>query len=159
MKIVLLSDHPHLIPSLANQWYETLGKSWVPNATIQSAEERFISHLNHDRLPLAYVMLDDQQNPIGMVCLRVNESIRTELTPWLGGLFIHPDHRRRGHGEKLINCVKQQTKVMNFNKLYLLTFDPSLPTWYARLGWELLDNDTFLGKPIVIMETLLNINH
>jgi hypothetical protein len=40
---------------------------------------------------------------------------------------------------------------MGYNILYLLAFDPTIPSWYAKLGWESIGNDELFGHQVTVM--------
>lgn len=154
LQIKFLADCPQHIPALAELWLSEIGEPWIPGATVERAIETYKEHLNKSDLPLTLVMLDGNK-PIGMASLRDNDGIREDLTPWLGSLIIHPDYRRRGLGEMLINTIMQRTKAMGFKKLYLFALDPKLPAWYSNLGWKEIGTDKLYHHPVTVMEILV----
>lgn len=142
LKIIFLAESKQYIPELAQLWIDEVGKDADPRPDIDKIQLRFEQHCNKDKLPLAYVGIY-QNKPIGMVCLRITEGIQNDLSPWLGGLVVHPDYRGRKIGEKLVAVVKERAKILGYAKLYLLC-DDSLSIWYEKLGWQKIghaDND------------------
>ncbi len=154
MKIDLLKNHPDSISDLAKMWHELLGQQWAPDVKLEDAEQKFRAHLNEDKLPLAFVALEDNQ-PIGMCALRVTDGVREELKPWLGSLIVDKAYQGRGIGRKLMETVKACAKKMGFNTLYLLTFDATLPQYYQRCGWETIDTDMLNSRPVTVMRISL----
>jgi len=59
--------------------------------------------------------------------------IRPALTPWLSGVFVAPEHRRRGVGAALIERVVQEARALGKPRLYLYTSGSG--ALYLRLGW------------------------
>jgi len=59
--------------------------------------------------------------------------IRPTLTPWLSGVFVAPEHRRRGIGAALVERVVQEAQALGKPCLYLYT--PGCGALYLRLGW------------------------
>lgn len=151
LEIKLLVQCPEHIPSLAQLWFDEIGRHWIPNASLEHAEKTYTAHMNSERLPLTLVAVLNGK-PIGMASLRENDGIREDLTPWLGSLIVHPDYRRQGVGEELINLVKDRARQMGFEKLYLLALDPGIPEWYKRLGWTYIDTDKLYHHPVTVME-------
>lgn len=151
IEIKLLADCQQYIPYLAELWYEQIGKQWVPNASIEQAKQKFILHANTNKLPMTFVATDNNQ-PIGMASLRVNDGIQPHLTPWLGGLIVDPNYRQQKIGEQLINSVKQQAALFGYKQLYLLAFDPTIPNWYKKLGWKSIGTDQLFGHAVAVME-------
>ncbi len=151
--ISLLKNHPECISSIAKMWHELLGKKWLPEITIQEIESGYYEELN-DHLPLAYVALDNDL-PVGTCSLQLNDGIRPDLSPWLGDLLVDTAYQKQGIGRILIETAKNKARDLGFEKLYLFAFDPNLPAYYARLGWNLLSMDNFKGHPVAVMEIAL----
>lgn len=154
IKYAYLKDYPQCIPQLASIWHEVLGKVWVPEVKIEQVIENFKNHLNTDRLPLTIVALDNNI-PIGMCSLRNNDGIRPDLSPWMGSLVVHPNYQRQGIGQELVAHIKGIGKNMLFKKMYLFAFDPTLPEWYIKLNWSIMNMDKFKGHPVTVMYTYL----
>jgi predicted N-acetyltransferase YhbS len=153
-EIKLLAECPRHISQLAKLYYEEIAHQWVPNASRERAEQRFVTHINREALPLTFVALQDDQ-PIGMASLRENDGIRPDLTPWLGSLVVAPHFRGKQIGQILIEAVKNQAKILNYTELYLFAFDPTIPDWYAKLEWKTISNDQFLNHPVTVMQISL----
>ncbi len=149
-EIKLLVDCQWHLPSLAKLWYEEISRHWVPDSSIEKAEQKLASHLNRDNMPMAFVALHNDK-PIGMVCLRENDGIRPFDTPWLGSLVVDPSYRGCQLGEILINTVKHEAKKLGHQMLYLLAFDRTIPKWYKRLGWTQIGNDELFGHCVTVM--------
>lgn len=154
LDIKKLIDCQEHIPVLAKLWYEEISRHWIPHSSVEKATQNLIEHSNTDRLPITYVALQNNQ-AIGMASLRDNDGIRPDLTPWLGSVIVDPKHRNAKVGEALINTVKDQAKLAGHKILYLLTLDPTIPSWYLRLGWEVIAHDQLFGHPVKIMRIAL----
>lgn len=150
IEIKLLADCEKHISSLANLWYEEISRHWAPNASIEKAQQKLVDHLNSDSMPMAYVAICGDE-AIGMACLRETDGIRPGITPWLGSLVVSPKLRGNKVGEALINRVKEQAKNLGHSILYLLAFDPTIPNWYARLGWKHIGDDELFGHRVSVM--------
>nr|WP_242602186.1 GNAT family N-acetyltransferase [Legionella nagasakiensis] len=90
-----------------------------------------------------------------MCSLRDNDGIRPNLALWLGSLVVHPDYQQKGIAPKLINAMKQKAKQLGFSQLYLFTFDPTLPNYYSKLGWNRIGMDKFKGHDVNVMDIAL----
>ncbi len=150
----LLADCYEHIPQLAKLHYQEIGQHWVLNASIESTEQRLMDHDNKDRLPLTFVALHAEQ-PIGMASLRENDGIRSDLTPWLGSLVVDPRFRGKQLGQMLVDKVKQQAKLFNYDELYLFAFDSTIPNWYAKLSWKTIGVDELFDHSITVMRITL----
>ncbi|HFE6174378.1 TPA: GNAT family N-acetyltransferase [Legionella pneumophila] len=151
IKIDLLKNHPNTIPELAAIWHQILGSIWVPDIPVERVVARFQEHLNENKLPLTFVAFCDGK-PVGMCSLRDNDGIRPDLAPWLGSLVVHPDYQREGIAIKLINAIKLKAKQLGFSHLYLFAFDPTLPNYYSKLGWNKIGMDKFKGHDVNVMD-------
>lgn len=152
VEIKLLIDCQEHIPALAELWYQEISRHWAPNASIEKAKQKLNEHLNSKSMPMAFVALRDGV-AVGMACLRVTDGIQPGVTPWLGSLVVHPNYRKQNIGETLINTVKNQAKNLGYQNIYLLAFDPTIPDWYAKLGWAHIGNDELFGHRVTVMST------
>jgi N-acetylglutamate synthase-like GNAT family acetyltransferase len=64
-------------------------------------------------------------------------------------------YQRRGIAVKLIDAIKQKAKSLNFKELFLLTFDPRLPEYYAKLGWIDIGIENLQSKKVTLMKVML----
>lgn len=149
----MLKNHPQSIPTLANIWHEVLGKTWMPEVGIEEIESWYHEWLNHD-MPLAYVALYDDI-PVGACSLQLNDGVRPDLAPWLGDLVVDPSYQKKGIGKMLIDATANKAAELGFSKLYLFTFDPTIPDYYTRLGWKKIDMDEFKSNPVTVMQLVL----
>lgn len=151
IRIDLLKNHTDSIPQLAKIWQEVLGNIWLPNISIEQVKQKLLTHINDKSLPLTFVAFHNN-NPVGMCSLRENDGIRPELKPWLGSLVVDSAYQKLGIAPKLMNSVKQKALELDFETLYLLTFDPTLPDYYDKHGWDTIGTDIFQGHPVTVME-------
>jgi GNAT superfamily N-acetyltransferase len=156
MQIVVknLLDCQEHISSLAELWYQEISRHWVAGASVDRATANLTKHLNRDIMPLALTALDGSK-PTGMACLRETDGIRPGVTPWLGSLVVDPAYRNSGVGQMLIDAVKARANAFGYDTLYLLAFDPTIPNWYAKLGWKHIGYDELFGHRVTVMSILL----
>jgi GNAT superfamily N-acetyltransferase len=155
IEIDLLKNHSHAIPAIANIWHEVLGKIWMPEIEIAEIESLYYEELNED-LPLAYIALYNQI-PVGTCSLQLDGGIRPDLEPWLGDLVVDPKYQKRGIGKMLINAAIEKAKDLGYEKLYLFTFDPTVPEYYQRLGWKKIGMDEFKSHPVTVMAKAISL--
>jgi N-acetylglutamate synthase-like GNAT family acetyltransferase len=72
-----------------------------------------------------------------------------ELTPWLGGVYVAPDHRRQGIGSALVTRAVDEARKLSVERLYLYTADQE--RFYARLGWSVVEQCQYRGQGVVVM--------
>ncbi|PYL72357.1 MAG: GNAT family N-acetyltransferase [Verrucomicrobia bacterium] len=144
VRISYLIEHPEYIPQLAQwlfeEWDLILGEK-TPEARIKKLN----AHMNRDKLPIAWVAHANGQ-VLGTAALRVNHLERREdLTPWLGGVFVGSQFRRRGIGAALCATVEDAARSRGIQTLYLFTLDKQ--AWYSRLGWTVLGPCVWHQRP------------
>lgn len=151
--IDFLKNHPQAIPVLAKIWLEVLGKIWMPEVSVDEAESLYYQELQQE-MPLTYVALYNHI-PVGSCTLELNCGIRPNLSPWLGDLVVAPAYQKQRVGKKLVDVAIEKTKRLGFERLYLFTFDPTIPAYYERLGWRKIGMDEFNNHPVTLMEISL----
>jgi N-acetylglutamate synthase-like GNAT family acetyltransferase len=150
IKIKYLCEYPNHLTKVAQLWYDTIGKTWRPDAFLSQVENSFREHLNKDALPLMYIALDGDK-VVGMCALRTNDGIKSKYIPWLGSLCVDPEYRKRGIGKLLIKMVKEKAHKMGFHKIYLFTFEKETADWYGSNGWHKIEDTTYNDLPVIVM--------
>ncbi len=84
-------------------------------------------------------------------CLLVESELEPnhDVSPWLAGLFVVPEHRRKGAGAVLVRAIEDQARQREFSRLYLYTTGAA--AFYARLGWSILDHTNWKGFDTAFM--------
>jgi len=150
IKIDLLKNYPQHISSLTKIANEELGPTWALD------EEQLRQRIHINELPLTLVALDNNI-PVGMCSLTKTKDIRSDLSPWLGPLFVDKQYQKRGIGNQLIEAIKQKARMLGFEKLYLCTHDPELASrYYQRRGWNIIGVDEWKGHAVTVMEINLH---
>lgn len=148
-----LADRPDLIQTCAEWAFGAWGR-YNAAATLEKRVESFQQHCNKTSIPLTLLAMQSH-TLVGTASLRENDGIRSDLRPWLGGLYVDKDSRGAGVGEKLISAIKSAAHSLGHQELYLLTYEASLPQWYGSLGWKEIGKDELFGSPVTIMKTKL----
>lgn len=148
IRISYLAERPELaaglIPGLLDHW-----RPIFPDQTYADREAKFRAHLNRDRLPIAWVAHEDD-TVLGTAALRVHDlESRTDLTPWLAGVYVLPQYRRRGIASALCRTVASAAAAMGYQRIYLFTLD-QVPL-YTGLGWVSYASDAWHGRRCEIM--------
>lgn len=63
---------------------------------------------------------------------------------YLTGVIVHPDARRRGLGNRLLELAKQRARMMQADRLYLWVYPGVwMQDWYSRHGFKVshVDDD------------------
>src|SRR5437899_22311 len=144
MQISYLSEHPEFIPVLASALLEHY-RDVLPKETLETRAGKLRTHLNRDSLPIAWVA-HSEAGVAGTAALRVHDlEGREDLTPWLGGVYVLPEYRRRGIGTALCDTVEQKVTALGARTVYLFTLDRQ--RWYSAMGWDLVEPCTWRGRP------------
>jgi GNAT superfamily N-acetyltransferase len=88
---------------------------------------------------------------LGSVNLLAGErAIRSNLTPWLGQLFVMAAARGKGVGGALVDAAAAYARRQGHGQLFLFTTG-TLPDYYRRRGWVNVDHVVYLGRVRTIM--------
>lgn len=148
MQISYLADHSEFIENLAPAIFE----HWRHILTEETLESRvgiLRGHMNRDTLPVAWIA-HSESKVFGTAALRRHDLHgREDLEPWLGGVFVVEQYRRRGIGEALCSAVENHARKVRVDTLYLFTLDSQ--QWYRKLGWKNFEPCRWRGRPGDIM--------
>lgn len=75
-----------------------------------------------------------------------------DVTPWLAGLVVDPDHRRRGVGADLVQAIEAHAWRLGVRALHLYT--DTAEDFYAALGWSVADRFLEDGESMALMVRL-----
>ena len=148
---VYLAELKHLVGLCAWWAFKTWGK-YNSAYTFTRRVESFARHCNLNEIPLTVLYIDDEGLPLGMASLRLNDGIRPDIGPWLGSVYVDPAVRARGIGTELVKEIERKARTLGYMKIYLLTYEDTLPDWYAGLGWKTIGKDVCHGNEVTVME-------
>ena len=138
-----------LIPGLLNHW-----RPYVPEDTWESRVEKLQSHMNRNELPMAW-LAHEGSRALGTAALRLYDLPgRKDLSPWLGGVYVAPEFRKRGVAGSLCQVVEARASELGFQQLYLFTLDQHV--FYSRLGWRTMESSWWNGHAIDIMTKVID---
>src|SRR3954467_6328091 len=134
MRIEYLSDHPEALPTLA-QWQHAEWGHFRPGDTLEKRMVRLRRFSNGDQIPLTVVALDGNEVLGSASLIEHDMATRMELMPWLAGVFVGEQYRRRGIGAELVRRIMAEARGLKVPLLYLYTVHSE--KFYAALGWSL----------------------
>jgi GNAT superfamily N-acetyltransferase len=106
--------------------------------------------------PKETFVLFDGDRAIGTAGLmRSDLENRPDLTPWLGGLFVEPAFRGRGHAMALVRQVEEFARAALVPVLWLYTLQAE--GLYRRLGWQHAGVEQEDGHDVILMRRELSI--
>ena len=78
-----------------------------------------------------FLVAEDENRLTATGCLKNNE---------IGSVYIHPDHRRKGIGSKIVNELLREAKRKELNKIFLdSTINARL--FYEKLGFGIVSTE------------------
>ena len=131
-QIIILSIHDN--PAWLERAADFFSTSW--NIDKQVYVDSMNESLSTERpVPRWYVMRRGE-NVIGGVGLIENDyMVRTDLCPWLCGLFVVPAERGKNLGADLLAHGRREAAQLGFRKVYLNTDHVG---YYEKYGWKYL---------------------
>jgi len=152
--ILNLKDAPQYLMTLA-QWHQNEWSHFNPGETVKQRIERMQPFFNDAFVPSTYIATD--KNLLGSAAIVANDmNSLSDLSPWLASVYVEPDNRCRGTGTFLVRHVMQQAKNNGIDMLYLFT--PDKVNFYEKHGWEVIENETYCGQKVAIMQAKLGAN-
>lgn len=152
MYIGYLADHPNVIPILA-RWFHDEWRAFYGKRTAVDVAREFEVCGNRDRLPIVLVAFDGS-TPCGTAALKAASILtHVHLGPWLSGLYVAPDQRRRGVASELISAVVQEAERQEFRTLYVAARGGD--RLFERLGWTVLESTTYHGEELTILRRII----
>ena len=144
-----IADHLHFVPLIA-QWHWQEWGHLDADGSLESWTEGLMERTNRDDVPTTLVALSDDEL-IGSVTLVEHDmDTRLDLSPWLAGLFVHPDFRAKGVGGALTIAATEKAASLGVTTLYLYT-RPARDL-YRRLGWSDVCAERYEGRDVTIMQ-------
>ena len=148
MRIEYLSDCPEALPTLAT-WQHAEWGHLRPNDTLEKRMVRLRGFATGDQIPLTVVALDENEVLGSASLIHHDMETRMELTPWLAGVYVGEQYRRRGIGAELVRRIMAEAARLKVPLLYLYTVHSE--KFYAALGWTLLERTSYREHNVVIM--------
>ena len=71
------------------------------------------------------------------------------VSPWLAGLYVTPEYRRRGVGGMLVRAIEDQARQRGNTQLYIYTDDAI--AYCENLEWRVLEQTTWKDYPMALM--------
>src|SRR5947207_13170445 len=94
-QIGYLADHPEFIPTLA-QWHHREWAYLRPGDSLEARTARLRGSCGHRQIPTVIVSFTGGTLLGSAMLGAFDMATRMELSPWLAGVFVAPDHRPHG---------------------------------------------------------------
>jgi len=121
----------------------------VLNASVEAEEKSLQAFTSDQNGQVALVAKLD--GVLAGTCLLARSELEPchPVSPWLAGLYVAPEHRRRGVGRVLVAAIEDQARQWGNRRLYLYT--DSAIKYYERLGWSNIDQIDWRGFATTLM--------
>jgi GNAT superfamily N-acetyltransferase len=149
MQIDYLADHPEFLPTLA-QWHHREWGYLRPGDSVEARAGRMQTLCGHEELPTTFIAFSEGTLLGSAMLIAHDMDTRKELTPWLAGVYVAPEHRRKGIGSALVERVVECAERLGVARLYLYT--PSAERMYSKLGWSPMERVEYRGSDVLIMQ-------
>lgn len=150
MKVELgfLADYPEYVQQLA-VWHHEAFARLNPSASIEQRVEKLRSRMGRRGVPTTVVALLDGALVGSASLVEQDMDGREEFSPWIASVYVRPELRRRGVGTQLMRHVEAIARDLGIDCLYLFT--PNMWPFYETLGWAVLEEAVYRGRPTTIM--------
>ncbi|OJU39194.1 MAG: hypothetical protein BGN99_26110 [Alphaproteobacteria bacterium 65-37] len=152
MRVVPLVERPDLVEQVSVWGFAEWGHL-NPGQTLEERTARIRGKMNVDRVPIAFVALDEEGRIVGTASLIFDDLEGDPRNPWLASVFVRPEHRKKGIASALVRTVEDAARRLGYSRLYLFT--SSAPALYAGLGWQALEQRVYRGEHIQVMDKSL----
>lgn len=148
MQIEYLADHPQHVEALARLHFAEWG-DLNPGQTLAMRIASTRKACGRGGVPSTVVALDGGVLVGSAALVERDMHDRPDLTPWLAGVYVRPEYRRRGVASALVRRVEADAAAAGIHVLYLYT--PDADGLYARLGWSELERRRYRNIDAIIM--------
>ncbi len=132
LKIAALHHHPECIPQLA-KWFEN---QWPDYFAERDTIAFFEGQANDQEFPFAMLLFDDEEL-VGTVALKADSiDDYADRSPWVAGLFVAPQHRRKGYGQLLATTATRVAFGMGEETIWAGAAQPHVIAMFEALGWS-----------------------
>jgi GNAT superfamily N-acetyltransferase len=140
LRIGLLADHPDLVePVGLLRWAEwSYGSPDAGPFVAATAAEAGV-----DQLPITLVAINAAGDAVGAVGLgpiddELDDAERDGRSPWILGMVVRSEDRRRRVGRRLLESLQQLAGGLGHDRTWVATGDDAVD-FYRRCGWRPVD--------------------
>lgn len=148
MQIGYLTDHQQFISTLAH-WHHQEWAYLRPGDSVEARIARLRDACGHTEIPTVVIAFNNLKLFGSAMLVAHDMDTRMDLSPWLAGVFVLPEHRQHGIGAALVQRVTDDARALGVQRLYLYT--PSTEQFYSRLGWSVVERTGYRGVDVVVM--------
>ena len=145
MECYFLAQRKELCGEVAKHLFNNRPDAYQKIAKVNSAkdlekllQERYIVP---GKYPIGFVMIDTDNDDrfVAFAAVSLNGKFPEIKDPWLTDVYVVPEYRGLGAGERLIRCVMDfMANKQKCTKMYLWTDIPKLKGYYKDLGFDVI---------------------
>jgi GNAT superfamily N-acetyltransferase len=151
VRIEPAADHLDLVPVAARWHWERRNPDEIAES-LAMWTEGLLTRTNRDHIPATFFALSGVALIASATLVDHDMPDRADLAhlrPWLAGVYVAAEERRRGVGSRLVSHVEACALSFGVQRLYLYTSEAR--GFYERLAWRVVAEDRYGGEPITIM--------
>lgn len=148
MRIMNLKEDKESLQILA-KWHQDEWYFLEPTKTLQDRILKIQQCFCDAFIPSIYIAKENNDLLGSAAIIEHDMDTRTDLTPWLAGVYVSEDNRKKGIGSKLVLYVMEQAKDYGIKTLYLYTLKHS--DYYRKLGWNIVEKTEYKKRSVTIM--------
>jgi len=148
VKIIYLAEVPEYAPELAGLFVEEWGH-YRPDVTLEQRVAQVRNACRIGAMPCAFAAVENGAFCGGAMLVESDMDGRPDLSPWVSGVIVKPEYRRKGIGSALVRRVEREAAELGAGTLYLQTHDKE--AYYGALGWQARERCLYKGLDVVIM--------
>src|SRR3990167_3709524 len=109
MRIAPLVERPDLAAQVAAWGFAEWGHL-NPGQTLAQRVIRIQGKMNVDRVPVAFVALDEDDGIVGTASLIFDDLEGDPRNPWLASVYVPPEQRKKGIASALVRAVEDTAR-------------------------------------------------
>ena len=148
IKIEHLGEHRSAIPEIVG-WLHTEWGHLMPDVSLSKLASIYKNRLTPHQIPETFVALLDDEIVGTASIVDHDMSIRMDLSPWLAAVYVEAECRGAGVGSQLVQALMDEVAFLGLKRFYLFT--PNRASFYARLGWQKLEETDYRGEQVTVM--------
>jgi len=133
VRIENLALHQEYIDEVAEWLYREFAAN-VPGRTLQTVTDK-LKNRCHDNIPFSLIAISGNRC-VGICSVFENDLKTMDMGPWLAGLYVDTDFRRKGIAQLLIDGILVSCGKMGVGRVFLRT--ESAKEYYRKRGWAFM---------------------
>lgn len=124
--------------------------SWHSKEWWEEWWEQVRESINKNSIPMMFIAFENWVPVWTSLLVFEDMMTRKDLSPWMGWVLVHPEHRGKWVGTLLVKKAMQKSKELWIKTLWLYT--ASAKILYETCGWEYVSEEMYLWENVTIMK-------